>query len=244
MARIALTTNNGRFSVFTTCCIMDSRLGHTAGADQKQEGCTMFGKLWSEFKAFAFKGNMLELAVAVVIGAAFGNVIQSMVKDIINPAIAYAVQGVREVRDTATEAAHTVVAKTGIASTSPATQPTTAPAIITPPVTPIAATASPAGVAAAPPAPAKPADPTKAVNFDWHIGNFLIGDFIGAIINFMIQAFAVFILIVKLSDSVMKRVGSTPAPSEPTTKECPECLSVIPLKARRCPNCTSVLAPA
>jgi large conductance mechanosensitive channel len=202
-----------------------------------QEQANMLKSLWSEFKAFAFKGNMIDRAVAVVIGAAFSNVITAMVKDIINPAIYYAVTAVEEARETAKTAVDTVAAKVG-ATTEPATsQPATSQPMITK-----TETKPPAPAAAETPA-AKPADANKVVDIDWKIGRFLIGDFIGAIINFIIQAFAVFILIVKLTESVMKKVGGTPAPSEPTTRECPECLSVIPLKAKRCPHCTSVVTP-
>jgi large conductance mechanosensitive channel len=73
------------------------------------------------------------------------------------------------------------------------------------------------------------------------IGRFKIGDFIGQVINFVLIALAVFLVIVKLLGSVMKRAGGTPAPTEPTTKECPLCLSVIPIKARRCAHCTADL---
>jgi large conductance mechanosensitive channel len=62
------------------------------------------------------------------------------------------------------------------------------------------------------------------------------------IINFLIVAAAVFVVIVKLIGSMMqKAAGSTPAPSEPTTKECPMCLSNIPLKAKKCAHCTADL---
>jgi large conductance mechanosensitive channel len=54
-------------------------------------------------------------------------------------------------------------------------------------------------------------------------------------------ALAVFVTIVKILGAIVKRVGSTPAPSEPTTKECPFCLSVIPIKARKCAHCTTDL---
>ena len=129
--------------------------------------------LWQEFKSFAFKGNMLELAVAVVIGAAFGAVIKSIVDNIIMPLVAY--------------------------------------------VTP------------------------KMSYTEWHIGKLMIGRFLADLLNFLIVAFAVFLTIVKILGAVMKRVGSTPAPSEPTTKECPFCLSVIPIKARKCAHCTADL---
>jgi large conductance mechanosensitive channel len=128
---------------------------------------------WQEFKAFAMKGNMLDLAVAVVIGAAFGQIITSLVGDIIMPAISY----------------------------------------ITP----------------------------QMEYTGWKLGTLKIGNFIGAVINFLIVAFAVFIVIVKLVGGMVKKVGSTPAPSEPTTKECPMCLSVIPLKAVKCAHCTADL---
>jgi large conductance mechanosensitive channel len=116
---------------------------------------------------------MIDLAVAVVIGAAFGGVIKSIVDNIVMPAIGY----------------------------------------VTPNLT----------------------------YTEWHIGKIMIGKFLGDLLNFVIIAFAVFITIVKLLGAVMKRVGSAPAPSEPTTKECPFCLSVIPIKARKCAHCTADL---
>jgi large conductance mechanosensitive channel len=134
--------------------------------------------LWAEFKAFAMKGNMIDLAVAVVIGGAFGAIISSLVADIIMPAVSYIL---------------------------------------------------PAGMA------------YEA----WTIGNpekpIRIGKFLAAVVNFLIVALSVFIVVVKLVGSVMKRAAGTPKPSEPTTKECPRCLSVIALKATRCPQCTSDL---
>jgi len=129
--------------------------------------------LWSEFKAFAFKGNMIDLAVAVVIGAAFGAVIKSMVDNLIMPLISY--------------------------------------------VTP------------------------STSYYEWHLGKLMIGRFLADLITFLAIAAAVFIMVVKLLGSVMKRASSAPAPSEPTTKECPMCLSIIALKARKCPQCTADL---
>lgn len=191
--------------------------------------------LWSEFKSFAFKGNMIDLAVAVVIGAAFGRVINALVDDVIMPSVSYVVTAagaaVRTAGDVAQEAESKVRLSTQPASSRPAdTQPAaTQPAVATPP--------------APPPPAAKPADkpPEQALEVQWKIGRIKIGDFIGALINFMIIAFAVFIMIVKLLGSVMKKVGGTPKPSEPTTRECPECLSLIPIKARRCAYCTTIL---
>jgi large conductance mechanosensitive channel len=140
----------------------------------------MVGKLWEEFKAFAFKGNMIDLAVAVVIGKAFGDIISAIVKDIIMPLVGYV-----------THILHV-----------------------------------PANYQA------------------WQLGNFMIGDVLAEILNFLIVAAAVFIVIVKVVGSVMARAAASKAatPSEPTTKECPLCLSVIPYKAKKCAHCASDLA--
>jgi large conductance mechanosensitive channel len=189
--------------------------------------------LWSEFKAFAFKGNMIDLAVAVVIGAAFSGVITALVSDIIMPGISYVVTAAKETTEVATTAAQKAGSVVG-ATTAPSTEATTEPS-----AQPAAAAAPPAPPPA--PAAAPAATDAKAVDFTWKIGRFKIGDFVGQIINFLLVAFAVFIFIVKLLGSVMKRAGGTPAPSEPTTRECPLCLSVIPIKAKRCAHCTADL---
>ncbi len=189
-----------------------------------------FSNGWQEFKAFAFKGNMIDLAVAVVIGAAFSGVINSLVKDIIMPSVSYVTTAATTASKAASEAAHEAAAKVGAASAPATTEPAA--------TQPAPAPAAPAAPAAAPPAP--PAD-EKPVNIDWTIGRIKIGNFVGELINFVIIAFAVFIIIVKLLGNVMKRVGGTPKPSEPTTKECPYCLSVIPIKAVKCVNCTADL---
>jgi len=127
--------------------------------------------IWKEFKAFAFKGNMIDLAVAVVIGAAFGTVIKSIVDNIIMPLVAY----------------------------------------VTPNMT----------------------------YTQWHIGRVLIGKFLGDLLNFLIIAFAVFVTIVKLLGSMMKKFEDRPA--EPATKDCPYCLSTIPYRAKKCGHCTADL---
>jgi hypothetical protein len=98
-----------------------------------------------------------------------------------------------------------------------------------------------ASQAAPPPPPAAAAPNGQAVDFTWTIGRIRIGNFIAQLINFMLVAFAVFITMVKLLGSVVKKVGGEPAPSEPTTKECPMCLSIIPLKAKKCAHCTADL---
>jgi large conductance mechanosensitive channel len=135
--------------------------------------------LWQEFKSFAMKGNMIDLAVAVVIGTAFSAIVTSLVNDIIMPAVSYVL---------------------------------------------------PAGMSYE--AWAFGSNPEKPIR---------IGKFLAAIVNFLILALSVFIVIVKIMGGMMKRAAGTPKPSEPTTKECPRCLSVIALKATRCPQCTSDL---
>jgi len=140
----------------------------------------MVSKLWDEFKSFAFKGNMIDLAVAVVIGKAFGDIIAALVADIIMPLVGYV-----------TSILHV------------------------------------------------PSNYTT-----WHLGNFEIGAVLAAILNFVIVAAAVFFVIVKMVGAVMAKAAASkvpPTPSEPTTKECPMCLSVIPFKAKKCAHCTSDL---
>ena len=81
--------------------------------------------LWAEFKAFAFKGNMIELAVALVIGAAFSTVVTSLVGDVIMPAVAYSIQTAKTAAVAAKQGVETVAAKTGVITTRPTTGPTT-----------------------------------------------------------------------------------------------------------------------
>ncbi len=68
----------------------------------------------------------------------------------------------------------------------------------------------------------------------WKIGRVEIGLFVGAVVNFLIISLGVFLTIVKLRQAIVK-----PPPAEPTTKECPACAMQIPVKANRCPHCTS-----
>lgn len=197
-----------------------------------------FTTLWQEFKSFAFKGNMIDLAVAVVIGGAFGAVINSLVKDIIMPSVSY----VTSTAQTAAQEAAKVAEKSASAVRSAGRPSETRPAETRPAETQPAQAAPPPPPAPTPPSPAAaPPDPNKPVEISWTIGRIRIGNFLAELLNFLLVAFAVFIIIVKLLGSVVKRVGGTPAPSEPTTKECPYCLSVIPIKARRCAYCTSEL---
>ena len=74
----------------------------------------------------------------------------------------------------------------------------------------------------------------------WQLGKFKIGLFLAELISFLLITLAVFIVIVKVMGAMMKRV-EPPKPGEPTTKECPFCLSMIPLKATVCAHCTCEL---
>jgi large conductance mechanosensitive channel len=139
----------------------------------------MVRNLWGEFKTFAFKGNMIDLAVAVIIGAAFGKLVASLVDHVFMPLIAAAVPNSKGV---------------------------------------------------------------ESIGFTVNGSRVALGMFLGAVINFLIVALAVFLLIVKIVGAVVKKTaGPPPAPGEPTVKECPLCLSEIPIKARRCKYCAGDL---
>ncbi|MGD0138563.1 MAG: MscL family protein [Tepidisphaeraceae bacterium] len=191
----------------------------------------MKSRLWQEFKSFAFKGNMIDLAVAVVIGAAFSGVVNSLVKEIIMPSITYISMAAQTGAQTAAKVAEKTEAVVGVATQPASTQPAEASANAPPPV-------------ATPPASAPPAaSDNNLVNTSWIISriHFHLRNFLAELLNFLLVSFAVFITIVKLLGSVMKKVGGEPAPSEPTTKECPKCLSLIPIKATKCAHCTADL---
>ena len=144
----------------------------------------------SEFKAFLMRGNVVDLAVAVVLGAAFGAIVTSFVNDILMPPIGLALGRVNFADM--------------FASLSGQSYPSLAAA----------------KAAGAP-----------TVNY---------GVFINTIINFVIISFVIFMLI-----RVINRFTAKPeAAAAPTTKECAYCASMIPLKAKRCPQCTSELARA
>jgi large conductance mechanosensitive channel len=143
-----------------------------------------------EFKEFAMKGNVLDMAVGIVIGAAFGLIIASLVADVIMPPIGLLLGNI----DFAN--IFSVLKEGKVAG---------------PYATPAAAKAA------------------GAVTINW-------GIFINTIINFLIVAFAIFLLVKGVNKA--RREKEAPV-AEPTTKECPYCLSAIPLKATRCPHCTS-----
>jgi large conductance mechanosensitive channel len=131
-----------------------------------------------EFKAFIFRGNIVDLAVAVVIGIAFGAVITALVADIITPLIA-AIFGSHDF---------------------------------------------------------------SALTFTINNSTFLYGAFINAVISFVLIAAAVFFVVVKpMNAMAARRTKEEPAA---TTRDCPECLSEIPLAAKRCRYCTAEVGAA
>jgi large conductance mechanosensitive channel len=146
-----------------------------------------------EFKEFAMRGNVVDMAVGIVIGAAFGTIVKSFVADVLMPPIGLLMGGV----DFSNLFA---VVKAGD------------------PAGPYAALAD--------------AQAAGAVTVNY-------GMFINTVISFLIVAIAVF-MVIKAMNS-LKRKEEEPA-AEPTTKECDFCITEIPIKATRCPNCTSQLA--
>ena len=156
-------------------------------------------KKWSsEFKEFAVKGNVIDMAVGIIIGAAFGKVVNSVVADIIMPPMGWLMGKVDF---------------TNLYLTLPNAQ---------------------GEIATYPSLAAAQAAGAVTINY---------GLFINTIINFVIVAFAVFLLIKfinKLRATVEKKEEAKEAAvEEATTKECPRCFSIINIKATKCPNCTS-----
>lgn len=132
-----------------------------------------------EFKEFILRGNLVDLAVAVVIGTAFGVVIAAFVKDLVTPLIA-AIGG-------------------------------------------------------------KPDFSNLSITINH--SQFLYGDFINALLAFVIIAAVVFFFVIKPVNTLMARRKVEPATDIPT-RDCPECLSEIPVPARRCAFCTAEVGPA
>ena len=130
------------------------------------------------FKQFLLRGNVVELAVAVVMGAAFTAVVNALVKDLLTPLIA-AIVG---------------------------------------------------------------APDFSAIALDLNGSKLLIGDFINALISFLLISAAVYFFVVLPVNALMARMRRGEAPPDPTTKKCPECLSEVAIAARRCAFCTSALA--
>jgi large conductance mechanosensitive channel len=145
--------------------------------------------MFKEFKAFAMRGNVLDMAVGIIIGAAFGRIITSFVNDIIMPPLGL------------------VIGKVDFSSLFLNISGTAYPTL---------AAAKAAGAA--------------TINY---------GVFLNTILDFLIVAFAIFLLVRQVN-----RWSKPAAAPVPTTRECPYCMTQIPLKATRCPACTSEVRPA
>jgi large conductance mechanosensitive channel len=130
-----------------------------------------------EFKDFAMRGNVVDMAVGIVIGGAFGKIVSSLVNDVVMPPI-----GLLLGKVDFSNLAVTLIEKTA---------------------------------------------ETDAVTIKY-------GMFINTVLDFIIVAFSIFIVIKQLN-----RLKKEAPPAAPTTKECPKCYSTIPIRATRCPNCTS-----
>jgi len=145
-----------------------------------------------EFKEFAMRGNVIDMAVGIIIGAAFGTIVNSLVQDVIMPPIGLLLGNVDFSNIFA------VIKEGKVAG----------------PYASIAAAKTAGAV---------------TINF---------GVFVNTLISFILIAFAVFLLIRTINK--LRRQEEAPPPA-PTTKECLYCFSSIPIKATRCPNCTSEL---
>jgi len=137
-----------------------------------------------EFKEFALKGSVLDLAVGIIVGAAFTKIVNSLVTDIIMPPLGLLTGSADFVKEW------------GIKLPIP-------------------------GVGDA---------------------TIRIGSFLDNVLQFLIVAFAIFLL-VRAINSLRHAEAPAPAPAAPPTRECPYCLSAIPVKATRCPHCTSQVTP-
>jgi large conductance mechanosensitive channel len=140
-----------------------------------------------EFKEFAMRGNVLDMAVGIIIGAAFGKIVTSFVEDVLMPPLGHLLGHV--------DFANKFISLDGLHYES-------------------IAAAKTAGAALS------------------------YGVFLNNVINFLIVAFAVFLLV----RTVNRFITKPPAPAAPTTKDCPQCAMSIPIQAKRCGHCTTQLA--
>jgi len=135
--------------------------------------------MFSEFRKFVLRGNVVDLAIAVVVGAAFGAVVTALVKDLITPLLG-AIGG----------------------------QPD-----------------------------------FSRLTFTINRSEFMYGEFLNAIISFLLMATALFFLVVQPLNHLQTRIASRKTPEEPSDRKCPECLSEIPKAATRCKFCTARVQP-
>lgn len=151
--------------------------------------------MWKEFKKFAMRGNVIDMAVGIVIGTTFGVIVKSLVSDVIMPPIGM------------------ILGKVDFANLFIILKE---------------------GKIAGPYASLASAQEAGAVTVNY-------GVFVNTVVNFIIVAFALFLLIRVINKIKAKEEA---LPPEPTTKDCPYCLSRISIKATRCPHCTSKLVTA
>jgi large conductance mechanosensitive channel len=130
------------------------------------------------FKQFILRGNVVDMAVGVVIGAAFATVVSAFTKDLLTPLIA------------------ALVGKPDF----------------------------------------------SAIKFTVNGSLFALGDFINALVSFLLVAAAVYFFVVTPVNALLARMRRAPVPADPTTKKCAECLSEIPIDARRCAHCGQTVA--
>jgi large conductance mechanosensitive channel len=132
----------------------------------------------SGFKQFILRGNVVDMAVGVVIGAAFASVVGAFTKDLLTPLIA------------------ALVGKPDF----------------------------------------------SAITFTVNGSVFVLGDFLNALISFLLVATAVYFFVITPINALVARMRKAPAPADPTTKKCPECQSEIPISAKRCAHCAQPVA--
>jgi large conductance mechanosensitive channel len=128
------------------------------------------------FKQFLLRGNVVDMAVGIVVGAAFGTVVTAFVKDLLTPLIAAIVH----------------------------------------------------------------APDFSGIRFELNGSKLLVGDFVNAVVSFLIIAAAIYFAVVLPINTLVARTSKQP-PATPATKNCPECISEIPIQAKRCAFCTSTL---
>lgn len=144
----------------------------------------------AEFKKFIMRGNVIDLAVGVIIGGAFQSIVKSLVDDIFMPIISLATKGI--------DFSNWFIALDGNKYGTLAQAQEAGAAVIS------------------------------------------YGNFISAVINFIIMAFIIF-LFVKAINTLAEKTKKAEEPAAPTTKKCPYCMSEIDIKATKCPHCTSSL---
>ncbi|MFY9560742.1 MAG: large conductance mechanosensitive channel protein MscL [Terriglobales bacterium] len=132
----------------------------------------------SGFKQFILRGNVVDMAVGVVIGAAFASVVGALTKDLLTPLIGAIVK----------------------------------------------------------------APDFSALKWTLHGSTFMYGEFLNTLISFLLVAAAVYFFVVTPINALVTRMRKAAAPADPTTKKCPECLSEIPIDARRCAHCAQPVA--